>query len=375
MSDLSAFKSLVDKRYETYSVMKRKYGIIKEVLSYAKAIVTLEDKDMTDIQEYYRAKEKERKQLEAQGLTIEDDDPFADLRNLTLLNKTGEVLEVGDAVWVYYWHDLSSGYIAIRCGVSDGTTRAKYTVERVGIMPSSTATSSDIFIHARVYDPEVWEWGMRDKMWVVDDKHNLIFYRGQTSGDFYPYAFFVNGFPVASVTDLDDFFNGGMTPYYRELFFNQLNTINSGMFSRKIILNCYHMGVNRNRTYVKLSGELTFAPKVYYSDSYGYYEDLAVTYNGITYDCPTAPVSYDYDIPYYTTAEEAAGSSKIVVISNMWYADSLDYSIELAIGIKYKSGAWRIAGSYLHSYMNRFSFIGAYFASEDEFYYAVAVSN
>ena len=34
---------MIEKRYETYPVLKRKYGIIKEIISYAKAVVTLED--------------------------------------------------------------------------------------------------------------------------------------------------------------------------------------------------------------------------------------------------------------------------------------------------------------------------------------------
>lgn len=37
-------------------------------------------------------------------------------KNVTLLNKTGETLAVGDNVWVHYWNDITSGYIAIRNG-------------------------------------------------------------------------------------------------------------------------------------------------------------------------------------------------------------------------------------------------------------------
>lgn len=36
-----------------------------------------------------------------------------------LLNKTGEILNVGDHVWVHYWHSLMDGYIALRVGVSN----------------------------------------------------------------------------------------------------------------------------------------------------------------------------------------------------------------------------------------------------------------
>lgn len=38
-------------------------------------------------------------------------------RSLTLLNKTGEILEVGDSVWVHYWGNLANGYIALRNGL------------------------------------------------------------------------------------------------------------------------------------------------------------------------------------------------------------------------------------------------------------------
>jgi hypothetical protein len=38
-------------------------------------------------------------------------------RNLTLLNKTGEKLSVGDSVWVHYWTNLANGYIALRNGL------------------------------------------------------------------------------------------------------------------------------------------------------------------------------------------------------------------------------------------------------------------
>ena len=38
-------------------------------------------------------------------------------RSLTLLNKTGEILDVGDSVWVHYWGNLANGYIALRNGL------------------------------------------------------------------------------------------------------------------------------------------------------------------------------------------------------------------------------------------------------------------
>lgn len=37
-------------------------------------------------------------------------------KHLVMLNKSGELLEEGDHVWVYYWNTLADGYIALRCG-------------------------------------------------------------------------------------------------------------------------------------------------------------------------------------------------------------------------------------------------------------------
>lgn len=38
-------------------------------------------------------------------------------RKLTLLNKTGEILEKNDAVIIHYWDNIANGYIALRCGL------------------------------------------------------------------------------------------------------------------------------------------------------------------------------------------------------------------------------------------------------------------
>lgn len=38
-------------------------------------------------------------------------------RTLTLLNKSGELLKVGDGVVIHYWDNIANGYIALRCGL------------------------------------------------------------------------------------------------------------------------------------------------------------------------------------------------------------------------------------------------------------------
>lgn len=380
MSNLSDFNSLIEKRYETYPVLKRKYGIIKEIISYAKAVVTLEDGDMTEIQAYYIAREKERRQLEEQGLTLEDDeDQYPNVRNLALMNKTGEILEVGDAVWVYYWHDLADGYIAMRCGLSNGRTRAKYTVRRLAVMPPSDAEADDIYAHTRIYAPEQWDDAIYARRIIIDEKHDLTFLSGNPSNRVQLNSFLVNGFPVTSTDYLTEFLNGGMTDYYRRQFYNQLKYINPKLFTRRILINCYYMGVYNSQytDVIELRGDMEFGLGVYATGYGEYMEDITVTHNGQTYRCSATYVSPDYpDIPTYVTPEQAQGSAKLVLIShNRHLGESIDLNLGLVIGVLYENGAWFICGAmYNRSSSIYRSFIGANFRNENEYMYAAAVT-
>lgn len=38
-------------------------------------------------------------------------------KTITLLNKTGEFLKIGDSVIIHYWDNIANGYIALRCGL------------------------------------------------------------------------------------------------------------------------------------------------------------------------------------------------------------------------------------------------------------------
>ena len=57
-----------------------------------------------------------------------------DTKHLILLNKSGELLEEGDHVWVYYWDNIADGYIALRCGeaknIGGGIKNAGVLTER-----------------------------------------------------------------------------------------------------------------------------------------------------------------------------------------------------------------------------------------------------
>lgn len=83
---LSFVRDLASSEIDKIDSVKRVSGIVKSVVpdtNYGKAVVTIGNKD------------------------------------LTLLNKSGEVLEENDHVWVHYWHSLADGYIALRNGISN----------------------------------------------------------------------------------------------------------------------------------------------------------------------------------------------------------------------------------------------------------------
>lgn len=66
------------------------------------------------------------KKIEATVISVTSNNTKATIKLLnetssviTLYNKTGEFLSVGDHVWVHYWTMVTDGYIAIRCGNPD----------------------------------------------------------------------------------------------------------------------------------------------------------------------------------------------------------------------------------------------------------------
>lgn len=104
---LDAFNGLVDYNYEKIEAIKRQYGIVKKVFDN-----TVTGKVLVKI-----------RNLESTDDDVKDDDSDREKREkekklLTLMNKTGEPLDVGDHVWIYYWRTITDGYVAIKIGAS-----------------------------------------------------------------------------------------------------------------------------------------------------------------------------------------------------------------------------------------------------------------
>ena len=195
MTDLSAFNQLVSKRYDTYPVLRRKYGIVKKIISYARAIVTVEDEELLDLQEQYKEKEEERQQAIENGETPEEDDSASRTRDLPLLNKTGETLKVGDGVWIHYWHDLANGYIAERIGL----TKFRRSLYLDGMVILGEA-QAEVYCHAQKMvtsesdDKRRWDQLYQQRLMNVDSKDNIEVTKGEMSHGIN--AFFINGFPA-----------------------------------------------------------------------------------------------------------------------------------------------------------------------------------
>lgn len=94
MSDvLENFNRIVDYNYQALDTIKREYGTIKELVP---------DTDSAKVVVKF--------------LNRNEDNGIETI--LTLLNKTGERLQVEDNVMIYYWNTLSDGYVAIKLGES-----------------------------------------------------------------------------------------------------------------------------------------------------------------------------------------------------------------------------------------------------------------
>ena len=93
---LDNLNNIIDNNFEHTDCIKRKYGIVEQLIyppSYGS--------------EYPKVK-----------VNICAGSEEENTKSIILLNKTGEVLSVGDAVWVYYWNTITDGYVAIKIGLS-----------------------------------------------------------------------------------------------------------------------------------------------------------------------------------------------------------------------------------------------------------------
>ena len=222
MSELTYINNLIDKRYDTYEVLKRKYGIVKEVINESKAVVTLEDKDMSVWQKEYKRRAKEKKEAEERG----EEPPVYNndgTRDLTLLNVTGENLTGGDSVWVHYWHDLANGYIALRTGLSDSAIEMPpFNIGKLGVYSSEQA---ELYMPPYTYYGSTAYADYETRLVNVDEQNGIDIHQGDSTYGFN--TIFVDGFPCIILP--------GDTTKWRQIML----TVDSALFSKEVNLRIY----------------------------------------------------------------------------------------------------------------------------------------
>lgn len=96
-SGLDSLNNIIDNNFKQVDCMKQQYGVVEQLVP-------------SRASGYPRVKVNIHKELgeENEGA-----------KSIVLLNKTGEYLSIGDAVWVYYWNTITDGYVAIKIGLSN----------------------------------------------------------------------------------------------------------------------------------------------------------------------------------------------------------------------------------------------------------------
>lgn len=117
-NSITHINNIIDFNYDKLENIKRVYGVVME-------IIPLVDENGNELPYTHSAKIKvkirDTDSLE-DYISDEDSEYEKTLKRkkwLTILNKTGEPLKVGDAVWVHYWKTISDGYAAIKIGESE----------------------------------------------------------------------------------------------------------------------------------------------------------------------------------------------------------------------------------------------------------------
>lgn len=345
-NSLSYLNGIVKQRYKTYPVLKRKFGIIKTVISFGKAVVTLEDEDMLDLQKDYKEQGEE---YESNRKT----------RDLTLLNKTGVPLQIGDAVWVYYWNTLTDGYIAHVCGMEQWQD---CHIRRLAVVPPSTALGTDLYTHAKIYPADIWEYKLNNRTEIVDVYNNKNYYLGsenQSSSEQQHFMMFLmNGFPAAMSGNLSYYFYYHGTSYadrYAAALKEEVGLINHKMFTNRIILNNILFGVFTGRQFVTLnvkpsSGSyLEFYAGAAQNDENLYYGTPYVKYVNNQTNPPTETtyslqynigIIYNDTLPMFTNPEDATSSLTMTIITDGIVDEPYSsFWGEISILVRYSNGA------------------------------------
>lgn len=383
MSNLSVLNNIIGNRYNTYDVLHRKYGVVKTVLSFARAIVTVEDKDMLELQKEYKENSEQD----------QSNDNITGIRDLNLLNKTGEKLEVGDAVWVYYWHDISSGYIAIRIGKNKGTD-AKVKISRAAVMPSPI--SNDIYSHAKIYSDTVWNQAISDRTRYIDDNNNLsIQIGGGLSNLERPHfnLFLMNGFPTVLIPFLTDYYHGGgsYSTYNRRYILQHLNMVNSRLFSNKILFsgnmgfNDIYLDPQDNRNgLMTIAGDFRFEVAAYKGRGANRYQPvIKITCDEVAHLVSCGNVYSDdvaQRLPLYDTEQDVLSNVSMIIVSSstVRYNSISDQTNQVGIAIRARKQdgtyGWGLINTRRLSSGYNLGYITANFATVDEYWYCICVT-
>lgn len=355
MSNISILNNIIDNRYDTYNVLHRKHGVVKTVLSFARAIVEVDN------------------------------------RELNLLNKTGEVLEMGNGVWIYYWHDIASGYIAVRIGAIGKKAYANVTIDKAAVMPAPTP--NNIYSNAKIYSDEVWNSTIQAQTQYIDDNNNLSFQTGSgVINEPHFNLFLMNGFPAVMIPYLADFYHGsgGYVHDNRRYILEHLNIVNHRLFSSKILFrgtiglnDMYQDPQDYYGALTTVTGDLKFEIAAFTDRYMNYYRPaVKVTCNGNEYLVNYNNVYSDDTtqiIPKYDSEQDVLSNVSMVLVSSSTIRyESLQRQtnqVGIAIRARKQDGTygWGLITSRTLSSNYNLNFITAEFGSIDEYYYCLCV--
>lgn len=110
---MDILNEMITKELKKKPCLHRAYGIITEVIT--RTDLTGEQKETGKFKVKIARDHDEVKQIKHDidsGYSIDTS------KDVTLLNKSHDALEMGDYVWVHYWNTITDGYIAIKVGLS-----------------------------------------------------------------------------------------------------------------------------------------------------------------------------------------------------------------------------------------------------------------
>lgn len=111
--DMNILNEMITKELKKKPCLHRAYGIVTEVITIADQLGQPKEtgKYKVKIVRNYDEAKQVKHNIDS-GYSIDTS------KDITLLNKSHDALELGDYVWVHYWNTITDGYIAIKVGLS-----------------------------------------------------------------------------------------------------------------------------------------------------------------------------------------------------------------------------------------------------------------